>query len=518
MLAVILVSTHLIACAALCLFALHRLWLLLEWVLTRSTSARSDHGSRYEWDGSRCRGAPLKQETPAQHVMTPRALRRDESPLLQGIVPFVTVQLPLYNEREVATRLLDAVVAFDWPRDRLEIQVLDDSDDETKILIDERAALWRARGTTVEVLRRASRVGFKAGALAHGTERARGDFIAIFDADFVPQPDFLKAVMPAFEEEGLDMVQGRWGHLNRDQSWLTRAQSLFLDAHFAIEHQTRSWHGRFFNFNGTAGVWRRSAIERAGGWDPVTLTEDLDLSLRAHLAGSRFLYLDDVEVPAELPADASAFKSQQFRWAKGSVQTARRRLPALWRSRLPLAIRVDATLKLSQNLAFVMLALLLMTMPLLVFLPEATAFERLHPYAGLSLGAATLPAGVHFVMAQRVRQTTWLQCVLGLPLAIGVGAALSLNNARAALEGLVGAGSDVFVRTPKQGGASRPAYPSERQPLTAVELLLGLVHLVAAVHLTAKGAIFPSLFFWLFGASLISLSVASGPRQRPATL
>lgn len=504
MLAAIVVSAHLTACSALCLFALHRLWLLVEWARTRSSSGGSGEAPGHGRGGA-------EQET------QPRRLRRNTSPLSGASAPFVTVQLPLYNEREVATRLLDAVVAFDWPRDRLEIQVLDDSDDDTSLLIDERAALWRARGTTIEVIRRESRVGFKAGALAHGTESARGEFIAIFDADFVPKPDFLRAVMPVFEEEGLDMVQGRWGHLNRSQSWLTRAQSLFLDAHFAIEHQTRSWHGRFFNFNGTAGVWRKSAIKRAGGWDSMTLTEDLDLSLRAHLAGSRFRYLDDVEVPAELPADACAFKSQQFRWAKGSVQTARRRLPALWRSSLPLAIRVDATLKLSQNFAFVMLALLLVTMPLLVFLPGTAVFEPFPPYAGVSLGAATLPAGVHFVLAQRLRQTSWSECVLALPFAIGVGAALSLNNARAALEGLVGVGSDVFVRTPKRGDAQRPTYRSERQPLTAIELVLGMAHLVAALHLTATGAILSSLFFWLFGVSLISLSVASSPRPRSAT-
>ncbi|MFZ9886701.1 MAG: glycosyltransferase [Myxococcota bacterium] len=500
MLSAVVVGMHLTACSALLIFALHRLWLLIEWALTKwnqgVTGTRSPRGAVL------AAGQSTLLDTSA--AANWNRVRR----FVDGSAPFVTVQLPLYNEREVATRLLDAVAAFDWPRDRLEIQVLDDSDDDTGLRIDERAAVWRERGVKVDVLRRSSRAGFKAGALAHGTERAQGQFIAIFDADFVPQPDFLQAVMPAFDDQGIDMVQGRWGHLNRHHSWLTRAQSLFLDAHFAIEHQTRCWHGRFFNFNGTAGVWRKSAIARAGGWESVTLTEDLDLSLRAHIAGSRFLYLDDVEVPAELPADARAFKSQQYRWAKGSVQTARRRLPALWRSGLPLGVRIDATLKL--------FALLLVTMPSLVFLRGVSLSEPVLPYAGFSLGMATLPAGVHFVLAQRVRQTSWFQCTLALPLAIGVGAALSLNNARAALEGLAGVGSEVFVRTPKQGDASSPVYRSERQPLTAAELVLGLLHLAAAVRLTGEGAWLASLFFWLFGVALTALSVASSSRQSTA--
>jgi cellulose synthase/poly-beta-1,6-N-acetylglucosamine synthase-like glycosyltransferase len=250
--------------------------------------------------------------------------------------PMVTVQLPLYNEKYVAQRLIDAVCRFDYPRKRLEIQVLDDSTDNTRELVAQHVAHYREQGFQITHIHRSDRAGFKAGALKAGLDRARGNFLAVFDADFTPEPSFLKETLPSFAESDVGMVQARWGHLNRGYSLLTRVQAIFLDGHFAIEHAARNGSGRFFNFNGTAGVWRRQAILDAGGWHHDTLTEDLDLSYRAQLAGWRFVFLPHTLAPAELPVDVNAFKRQQHRWAKGSVQTARKLLGPLLRASLPL--------------------------------------------------------------------------------------------------------------------------------------------------------------------------------------
>lgn len=481
MLGAAVVSLHLVACALLAAFGLHRVWLLLEWGFAR----------RPRRDGA--------DELP----------ERACEPPLPVVAPHVTVQLPLYNEREVADRLIDAVCALEWPRDLLEVQVLDDSDDDTKERVAACVQRWRARGVDVTQVRREDRRGFKAGALAHGTARAKGALVAIFDADFVPPRDFLVRVVPRFDDAGIDMVQARWGHLNRDESWLTRAQALFLDAHFTIEHGTRAARGRFFNFNGTAGVWRKSAIDRAGGWDAATLTEDLDLSFRAQLAGSRFCYLDDVEVPAELPADVNAFKGQQHRWAKGSLQTARRLLGRVWSSPLPFFTKLDATLKLLQNTAFLLLALVVCTMPVVALLRAlgATPFER----AGdlFTLGVATVPVAVHFFAAQVARGAPWWRALLGVPLAIGLGAALSVNNARAALEGLTDTGSRDFVRTPKRGARSLLSYKTPLHPTVLLELTLGSLHLAAATLLVVHGYGYTTPFLWLFGVSLLALGWGS---------
>ena len=252
--------------------------------------------------------------------------RNPERPPDPDLWPRVTVQLPIFNERYVATRLIDAVCALDYPRDRLEIQVLDDSTDDTRERVAACVERQRRLGFDIRHLHRTDRTGYKAGALAAGCAEARGDLLAIFDADFVPPTDFLLRTVPYFADQEIGVVQARWEHVNRDYSLLTQAQAIFLDAHFRIEHQARNRGGNFFNFNGTAGLWRRQAIDDAGGWQHDTLTEDLDLSYRAQLAGWRFLFLPDVVAPAELPVDANAFKRQQFRWAKGSVQTARKLL------------------------------------------------------------------------------------------------------------------------------------------------------------------------------------------------
>ncbi|MYK41484.1 MAG: glycosyltransferase, partial [Gemmatimonadetes bacterium] len=281
-------------------------------------------------------------------------------------LPFVTIQLPLYNEYHVVERLLEAVGQIDYPRDRLQIQVLDDSQDETRDKAREGVVRLAAQGLDIEYLGRTNRHGFKAGALAAGLECAQGEFVLVLDADFVPNPDILQRAIHYFTDDSIGMVQMRWGHLNRSYSLLTRIQSIFLDGHFVVEHTARNRSGRFFNFNGTGGIWRKKAIYDAGGWQHDTLTEDLDLSYRAQLAGWQFLYLPEIEVPGEIPVEINAFKSQQHRWTKGAVQTAKKVLPRIWRSALPAKVKVEATFHLTANLCYIMMLLMaLLTVPVL---------------------------------------------------------------------------------------------------------------------------------------------------------
>lgn len=466
---------HAAACTLLALFGAHRVWLLVDYLRAKKNA------------------------------------RQVAAFDLAADAPVVTVQLPMFNESGVAVRLIDAVCQLEWPKSALEIQVLDDSTDHTRDLVAAAVARWRAKGVDVKHLHRTDRTGFKAGALAAGTAQCRGELIAIFDADFVPPKRFLVDTVGAFADPDVDMVQARWGHLNRGHSWLTDAQAVFLDAHFTIEHGARDAHRRFFNFNGTAGIWRRRAIDDAGGWDAATLTEDLDLSFRAQLAGSRFAYLDHVEVPAELPEDVAAFKAQQHRWAKGSMQTLRRLAPKVLAARLPVWTRADALLKLGQNLAFLLLALVVATMPVvaLVRATATTPFERAFDLA--TLGLATLPVAIHFLIAQRERHVSWGRIVVSIPLAIGLGGALSINNARAVLEGLFGRGRDPFVRTPKKGEKKTSAYRLPTHPLVLVEFVLGVSHIAAAILIALEGALWTTPFLWMIGGALLALSLASVP-------
>ena len=296
--------------------------------------------------------------------------------------PLVTVQLPLYNERFVAARLIDASALLQWPKNRIEIQVLDDSDDDTVQIIDERVHYWSHKGITIHVLRRKDRSGFKAGALGYGLTKANGEFIAVFDADFLPTPDFLLQTAPCFSDRKIGMVQARWGFLNTEHSWLTAVQSLLLGQHFSIEHFVRFRRGLFFNFNGTAGIWRRQAIESSGGWQSDTVTEDLDLSYRAQLEGWRFVYCDDLVVPSELPVTLASFRSQQQRWAKGSIQTAKKILPRLLASCLPLQVKCEAVAHLMANFCW-----LLGTIVTLTLYATITWRVSIGPYQMLRLDA-----------------------------------------------------------------------------------------------------------------------------------
>ena len=369
-------------------------------------------------------------------------------------LPVVTVQLPLYNEIYVVERLLKSVSEFDYPRERLQIQVLDDSTDETRELTGSCARRLGALGFDVELIQRTNRVGYKAGALEAGLSTARGEFICILDADFVPQPELLKATVHFFTDPKIGMIQTRWGHLNRGYSLLTRVQAMFLDGHLLLEQVARSRSGRFFNFNGTAGLWRKSCILQSGGWQHDTLTEDLDLSYRAQLEGWRFVFLADVVTPAELPVDMNGFKSQQHRWTKGSIQTCKKLLPRIWRSQLPLPIKIEATGHLISNFAYLLLACLCVLLHPATGGPQSGWMRLLLLDVPIFL-TASLSVAVFYICAQReLYPRTWMKEILLLPALIALGVGLSINNARAVLEAVFNHHSE-FKRTPKYGIESK---------------------------------------------------------------
>ncbi len=433
---------------------------------------------------------------------------RAETPRARALpspAPRVTVQLPVYNEMYVVERLIRAACAIDYPADRLEIQVIDDSTDETSEIVRRLCEEERVRGRDVVHIRRGARDGFKAGALAAGLERARGEYVAIFDADFVPPPGILRAVVPYFEDERLGMAQVRWGHLNRSYSLLTQLQSIFLDGHFVIEQTARNRSGRFFNFNGTAGIWRRRAIEDAGGWQHDTLTEDLDLSYRAQLRGWRFLYLPHLVAPAELPVEMRAFKTQQHRWVKGSIQTARKLLPRILLSPIPWRVKLESVLHLSNNLAYVA-----MIAPSVLILPVLAVGRRLQiDWHLLAFGyfvlffSATASVASFYVVAQREILPDWRARIRYLPPLMALGVGLSVNNARAVLEGLFERGRE-FVRTPKYAIVSQrdgwrdKRYVNRVDPLGVVEVLLAAYFIVVLVYTLRHGLLLFVPFAVLF--------------------
>ncbi|MEO5722321.1 MAG: cellulose synthase family protein [Chthoniobacterales bacterium] len=367
----------------------------------------------------------------------------------QGL-PMVTVQLPIYNEVYVVERLLKSVSELDYPRDRLQIQVLDDSTDDTMELTARCVEELQSRGFNVERLHRTDRTGFKAGALEGGLASAQGEYVCILDADFVPQPDLLQKTIHFFTDPQVGMIQTRWGHLNRTYSLLTRVQAMFLDGHLLLEQTARSRSGRFFNFNGTAGLWRTSCIQDAGGWQHDTLTEDLDLSYRAQLAGWKFIFLPDVITPAELPVDMNGFKSQQHRWTKGSVQTCKKLLPTIWRSNLALPLKIEATAHLTSNFAYLLLACLCVLLHPSVGGPQPGWLRILLVDVPIFF-TASLSVAAFYICAQReLHPRTWMKEILLLPALLALGVGLSLNNARAVLEAVFNHES-AFTRTPKYG-------------------------------------------------------------------
>lgn len=370
-------------------------------------------------------------------------------------LPAVTVQVPSYNEMYVIERAIDAACALDYPRGLLEIQVLDDSTDETEMIAAEAVQRWRARGIDIRLIHRSERTGFKAGALANGLRTARGEFIAVFDADFVPPPDFLQRVIHYFTDPKVGMVQARWEHLNREYSLLTRAQAIFLDGHFMMESFTRFASGRLFNFNGTAGVLRRKTIEDAGGWEHDTLTEDLDLSYRAQLKGWKFVFLPDVKVPAELPVEMNAFKVQQCRWAKGAMQTCKKLLPRILRSDLRPCQKLEAFYHLTGSVSYPLMVLLsLVLFPAMIVRYNQGWFHLLLIDLPLFLLAFS-SVSCFYVASQKALHADWYKRILYLPVLMAIGIGTCVAGARAVLEGALGVASP-FVRTPKfsmMGGA-----------------------------------------------------------------
>lgn len=417
--------------------------------------------------------------------------------------PSVTVQLPVYNERLVADRLIAAAGRLDYPRDLLVVQVLDDSTDDTVAVVAAAVEALRAAGVRAEHRRRDHRIGFKAGALEAGLEASSSELIAVFDADFVPTEDFLRRAVPWFSDPGVGMVQGRWGHLNAGEGWLTRAQSILLDGHFAIEHAARHRSGRWFNFNGTAGVWRRTVIQAAGGWQHDTLTEDLDLSYRAQLAGWRFVYDDDLVVPAELPDTMAAFKAQQRRWATGSVQTARKLLGAIWRSSAPLATRLEATAHLGGNAAYPLIVVLCLGLPLAALAPRLDAW-----WVGLGLIAAGTGPVVAFYAAAVWATDRSPARLASIPVALALGAGMSVNQTAAVLAGLRGP-VGTFERTPKRGAATTGLYGVRGHGAVAVEWLVGVWLALGCMAYVAAWSWAAVPHGALFAAGFLAVALAS---------
>ncbi|MFH1153852.1 MAG: glycosyltransferase [Pseudomonadota bacterium] len=470
---------HFFSMTGLALYGIHRIWMIGCWCRTKT------------------------------------GLKIDPEPGQDTDLPKVTVQVPLYNEALVAERIIDAVAAFDWPADRLQIQILDDSTDVTCRIVEERIRFWQRRGKDIQAIHRARRTGYKAGALAHGLKQATGEFIAVFDADFVPRPDFLVKLIPCFNRPDIGMVQARWGFLNVGFSWLTRLQSLLLSTHFGVEHAMRYSRNLFFNFNGTAGVWRKAAIENSGGWTSDTVTEDLDLSYRAQLAGWRFVYADHVCVPSELPVTLADFRCQQERWAKGAIQTAVKLLPRLVAAPLPLRVKIEAAAHLMANFCWV-----------LGFLATFTLYPVLLNRIGIGVreifwfdlplflltGVAVI---AYYMIYSALSGTGWQLGVLSLLPAASIGLAPSFSLA--VLKGLTTTGG-VFQRTPKFGvtdsgpGQFRVRFHSRILLNLAINIPLWIYSLVPVVFAWHRGT-WPALPFLCFFPLGFGIIIATDGRE-----
>lgn len=469
----VLTVIHFISIAGLALYGLHRIWLLVCWFKSR---AKSESKIPFSFIHKKSLSEQNQYIAAENKMLVQNQIYVDENIALNIEYPLVTVQVPLYNESLVAARIIDAVASFHWQTDKLEIQILDDSSDNTSDIVKERVKYWSTQGVWIYAIFRKNRTGYKAGALQNGLKHSSGEFIAVFDADFIPQPDFLEKTVPHFyhqslkadkeqtkdkiaynreltnnlKPENIGMVQTRWGFLNARYSWLTRLQALMLSPHFEIEHKIRFSRHLFFNFNGTAGVWRREAIESAGGWQDDTVTEDLDLSYRAQLAGWKFLYLNDVVVPSELPVNLSDFRSQQERWSKGSIQTARKILPRLITSQLPLSIKIESIAHLMANFCWLLGFIITMTLyPVILYRIGIGMYQVLWidiPLFCISAGAILT---YYFIYSTVTRQTYTLVALPLLPIiSIGLAPCFALS----VLKGVFQTGG-VFKRTPKFGVA-----------------------------------------------------------------
>ena len=467
----ILTIIHFASLGGLLFYGLHRLWLIACWYKERSKKCS---------------------------VIPPDNLVD---------FPAVTVQLPFYNERFVAARLIETAARLDWPKDKLEIQVLDDSTDDTNRIVDETVNRLALEGVNIRVFRRVHRNGFKAGALQEGMAHASGELIAIFDADFLPQPNFLVRTVPCFTNKEVGMVQARWTFLNAEASWLTSIQSLLLSPHFGIEHRVRCGRNLFFNFNGTAGIWRRSAIESAGGWKADTVTEDLDLSYRAQLCGWKFIYRDDIAVPSELPITLAAFRSQQQRWAKGSIQTALKILPRLLASSLPFSVKAEAAAHLLANLGWLLGALTTLTLYAAITWRVGTGPYQLLKIDLPLLAGTSLAILMYFfaytLACGSARLLRWLPL---LPI-FGIGMAPSI--ALSVIKGSLSKGG-YFERTPKfglQGSQSPPLlaflYRQRAIPYLVMNTLFLVYSFLPVIFSWQRGTWLAVPFLMLFPAGFV---------------
>ncbi len=365
-------------------------------------------------------------------------------------LPKVTIQIPLFNEAVVAERLVRTVCKIKYPSEKLEIQVLDDSTDETQDILKLIVQEYQNLSFNIKYIHRVNRTGFKAGALKEGLSVAEGEFVAIFDADFLPNSDFLLNTIPHFNNPKVGMVQTRWEHLNEEYSFITKAQALALDGHFAIEQQVRYKSGFFINFNGTAGIWRKSCIYDAGNWQPDTLTEDLDLSYRAQLKGWKFVYLNDVTSPAELPADINALKTQQFRWTKGAVETAKKLLPAVLKSNFPLKVKLESFVHLTSNIVFPFIVIVaILNVPIVILKNITTSYDNFYSLMSIFV-LASISTFLFYTFAQKTIHLDWQKRLLLFPLFLAGSMGFAVNNTKAVIEALIGKKSG-FVRTPKAG-------------------------------------------------------------------
>ncbi|HEY9165620.1 MAG TPA: cellulose synthase family protein [Candidatus Kryptonia bacterium] len=440
--------------------------------------------------------------------------------------PAVTIQLPVYNELYVVNRAIDAVCSLDYPKDKLEIQILDDSTDETSAIISQKVIEKTNQGFDVQHLRRGNRQGYKAGALNYGLLKAKGEFIAIFDADFMPRPDFLRKTFPNFSDPKVGLVQTRWEHINSDYSLLTRAQAIALDGHFVIEQQVRNKAGFFINFNGTAGIWRRSCIDDAGGWESDTLAEDLDLSYRAQLKGWRFVFMKEYTSPAELPADISGLRSQQFRWTKGAIEAAKKLLPKVWRSPLPLRIKLHSTVHLCASMVYPFVLLIGILQVPIVFIKHSGQYDATFMMMSGFI-FAFFGSFMFYLYSQKDVYEDWRRRIYLFPVFMAGSMGLSVNNTKAVIEGLINKKSE-FVRTPKYG-ATRKVGPwadkkysqkkinwvSIAEFVLALYCLSGIVMSIAYLEIAAVP--FQVLYFTGFGTmSYMSLREAWEARKSVA--
>ncbi|MCP4040710.1 MAG: glycosyltransferase [Gammaproteobacteria bacterium] len=426
--------------------------------------------------------------------------------------PTVTLQIPVFNERYVISKLLESIRHLDYPRSCFDVQILDDSTDDTPYIIQPLIEEMRREGIEIQHIRRDKRHGYKAGALAEGLKQSKSEFIAIFDADFRIPPQFLTQVLPYFHDEQTGMVQTRWGYLNQDYSLLTKLQAMFLDAHFMIEHFARNRSGRFFNFNGTAGIWRKTCLNSAGGWQADTLTEDLDLSYRAQLQGWRFVFAPEIVAPSELPVEILSFKTQQHRWAKGSIQTAVKLLRPILTSPYSWKVKLEAFFHLTGNFSYLLMIALSLAM-----LPSMLIRHQLGWHGTLwielpMLLVATPAVAIFYLTAQRILGKKWYHSILYIPMLMGLGIGLAVNNGRAVLEVMFGINSE-FIRTPKHGVESNigswmnKKYWSKLDFSLVLEILLA-VYFLFTLRIALQHELYiavPFLLLFLFGFAYISL-------------